>query len=222
MTLGAAAPSGTINWYDSQTSSTSLATGTSFTTPALSSTTNTGTFSITNTLLPNTKFKFYRVIGVTGTSYYGGVLESRFVLANSFVQSQFTKPNCLTGRDDADLIPNHLDLDSDSTNTVKYETISGVEFLKRFLDHIVPPYFHRIRHLGFLSTRNKKQSLENIRESLQAGLSMHSGLSRAQVLELRFGERSVLKCKACGGKLQLLETFARQRAPPVAISAGIC
>lgn len=104
----------------------------------------------------------------------------------------------------------------------KYETIRGVEFLKRFIDHIVPPYFHRIRHLGFLSTRNKKQSLKNIRESLGAGLSEHSGLSRAQVLELRFGECSVLKCKDCGGKLQLLETFPNQRAPPVAISAGIC
>jgi hypothetical protein len=104
----------------------------------------------------------------------------------------------------------------------KYETISGVEFLKRFIDHIVPPYFHRIRHLGFLSTRNKKQSLKNIRENLQVELSMHSCLSRAQVLELRFGEHSVLKCKDCGGKLQLLETFPNQRAPPVAISAGIC
>ena len=31
----------------------------------------------------------------------------------------------------------------------KTETISGVEFLNRFLDHIVPPYFRRIRHLGF-------------------------------------------------------------------------
>jgi hypothetical protein len=80
---------------------------------ALSSTANTGTFSIRNTLLTTSKFKFYRVIGVAGTSYYGGVLESRFVLADSFVQSQYTKPACSTGRTDGDLIPNHLDLDSD-------------------------------------------------------------------------------------------------------------
>ncbi len=80
---------------------------------AIYSLANTGTFSIPNTLLPNAKFKYYRVIGVAGTSYYGGVLESRFVLSNAFVQSQYTKANCLSDTDDIDLIPNHLDLDSD-------------------------------------------------------------------------------------------------------------
>jgi gliding motility-associated-like protein len=79
----------------------------------LNSIASTGTFIIPNSLLPIAKFKYYRVIGVAGKSYYGGIKESRFVLATSFVQSQFTKATCLTGRDDADLIPNHLDLDSD-------------------------------------------------------------------------------------------------------------
>jgi hypothetical protein len=102
------------------------------------------------------------------------------------------------------------------------KTISGVEFLKRFIDHIVPPYFHRIRHLGFLSTRNKTASIETVRRSLGKFSEPSPKLSRTQVLELHFGERSQLKCRDCGGELQLLETFARQRAPPVAISAGIC
>jgi len=37
----------------------------------------------------------------------------------------------------------------------KTATIPGIEFLERFLDHIVPRYFRRIRHLS-LSTRSKK------------------------------------------------------------------
>ncbi len=40
------------------------------------------------------------------------------------------------------------------------KTIGGVEFLKRLLDHIAPPYFRRVRHLGFLSTRNKTESFK--------------------------------------------------------------
>lgn len=104
----------------------------------------------------------------------------------------------------------------------KNQTISGVEFLKRFLDHIVPPYFRRIRHLGFLSTRSKKQSLEAILESLGEEQAPPTPLSRAQVLELYFGERSLLKCKDCGGELQLLETYPGQRAPPVNVLAGMC
>ncbi len=96
----------------------------------------------------------------------------------------------------------------------KIETIGGVEFLKRFIDHIVPPYFRRIRHLGFLSTRNKTESRKQILLSLGKPVDENPKLSRAQVLELRFGERSQLKCRECGGELHLIETFARQRAPP--------
>jgi len=104
----------------------------------------------------------------------------------------------------------------------KTQTISGTEFLKRFLDHIVPPYFRRIRHLGFLGSRNKTQSLEAIRESLGEKRLPATPLTRAQLLELRFGERSLLRCKDCGGELQLLETYPGQRAPPVNLSAGMC
>ena len=104
----------------------------------------------------------------------------------------------------------------------KTRTIPGVEFLERFLDHIVPPYFRRIRHLGFLASRNKKQSLAAIRESLGEELVQVVPLSRAQVLALCFGERSLLRCRECGGELQLLETYPKDRAPPVNTRAAIC
>lgn len=97
----------------------------------------------------------------------------------------------------------------------KTKTIPGTEFLERFLDHIVPPYFQRIRHMGFLSNRNKKQSLTTIRQSLGASTVLHPKLSRAQILEARFGVRSELKCPHCGGELVLYETYPRKRAPPV-------
>ena len=105
----------------------------------------------------------------------------------------------------------------------KTETIPGIEFLKRFLYHIVPPYLRRIRHLGFLSTRSKKQSLAAIRKSLGEEEQVQvTPLSRAQVLALRFGERSLLRCRDCGGELRLLETWPKERAPPVNAGAGIC
>lgn len=104
----------------------------------------------------------------------------------------------------------------------KTETITGAAFLKRFLYHIVPPYFRRIRHLGFLSSRSKKQSLSVIRESLGEEQLQATPLSRAQVLELRFGHRSLLKCRDCDGELQLLETYPAQRAPPLEAQAGMC
>ena len=104
----------------------------------------------------------------------------------------------------------------------KTRAIPGMEFLKRFLDHIVPPYFRRIRHLGFLGSRNKMQNLAAIRESLGEEQLQAAPLSRAQVLVLCFGERSLLRCRGCGGELQLLETYPKDRAPPAHAMAGIC
>ncbi len=100
-------------------------------------------------------------------------------------------------------------------NNYKHETqtITGIEFLKRFVEHIVPPCFRRIRHLGFLSSRKKAKGLELLRNNFKIGANTIK-LSRAQALELRFGQRSLLQCKECGGQLCLIQTYPRQRAPP--------
>lgn len=95
------------------------------------------------------------------------------------------------------------------------ETITGIAFLKRFVEHIVPPYFRRIRHVGFLSNRNKSKCIEIIRNSLNENYREKPRLSRAQILEMRFGKRSLLKCKHCNGMLMLWETFPNKRAPPI-------
>lgn len=92
--------------------------------------------------------------------------------------------------------------------------LTGVEFLELFLEHIVPPSFQRIRHMGFLSYRNKRESIEKIREQLLRDYVTRPRLSRAEVLTLRFGERSVLQCRECGGELLLLESYPKERAPP--------
>jgi hypothetical protein len=94
------------------------------------------------------------------------------------------------------------------------ETITGEEFLKRFIDHVVPPYFRRIRHLGFLSARSKAVALETARKSLGAETKVLPKLSRAEVLSLRFGDRSQLRCRHCGNALVLVESYPQERAPP--------
>ena len=102
---------------------------------------------------------------------------------------------------------------------VKTQTITGVEFLERFLDHIVPAGFRRIRHLGFLCPRNKKEALEKIRQQLMPDFTHTPRLTRAQILTLRFGDRSLLLCRECGNALIVLENFDKQRAPPMLKSA---
>jgi hypothetical protein len=55
--------------------------------------------------------------------------------------------------------------------TLKVMTLEADEFMRRFLLHIVPNGFMRIRHFGFLANRRKKKDLSRCRELL--GLSAH-------------------------------------------------
>jgi len=53
-------------------------------------------------------------------------------------------------------------------NKDKQMRLDGAEFLRRFLLHVLPQGFMRIRHYGFLSNRSRKQKLAIIRQCLQA------------------------------------------------------
>uniref|UniRef100_UPI0040481754 tandem-95 repeat protein n=1 Tax=Algoriphagus sp. TaxID=1872435 RepID=UPI0040481754 len=77
------------------------------------STQSTGSYTLTNTIAPTTKFRFYRILGVAGTSWYGGVTDIQFVLHTSYVASEYPKSTCAQADLDSDGLPNHLDLDSD-------------------------------------------------------------------------------------------------------------
>jgi len=54
------------------------------------------------------------------------------------------------------------------TDSQKIMVLHAAEFMRRFLLHVLPPKFIRIRHYGFLGSRLKKTKLELIRKSLNA------------------------------------------------------
>ena len=78
----------------------------------MSSIVATGVLVMPNTLAVGSKFKYYRILGVAGVSYYGGVTEVKFTFSSPINSSSFNKPVCVNDTD-ADGINNHLDLDSD-------------------------------------------------------------------------------------------------------------
>ncbi|MCW3789405.1 transposase [Plebeiibacterium sediminum] len=93
------------------------------------------------------------------------------------------------------------------------QIITGVEFLKRFIEHIVPPQFRRIRHLFFLSSKNKIKSLELLHNDLNVSVCAIR-LCKAKVLELKFGKLSLLICKDYGGELVLILSLPCKPTPP--------
>jgi hypothetical protein len=56
--------------------------------------------------------------------------------------------------------------DSKDNNQIKEMTLDAVEFIRRFLLHILPSGFVKIRHFGFLSNRRRKAALALCRERL--------------------------------------------------------
>src|SRR5439155_26412216 len=53
--------------------------------------------------------------------------------------------------------------DSKSGNQIKEMSLDAVEFIRRFLLHVLPSGFLKIRHFGFLSNRNRKAMVQHCR-----------------------------------------------------------
>ena len=84
----------------------------------------------------------------------------------------------------------------------KEYTISGTEFIRRFLMHVPPKRFVRIRHYGLLCTRSKTKHLTLCRNLLgcKQYISKLKGMETPQMLETLYGIK-VTVCKCCGGHL---------------------
>jgi predicted Zn-ribbon and HTH transcriptional regulator len=58
--------------------------------------------------------------------------------------------------------------EKDKSKVWKEMTLPADQFIKRFLWHVLPKRYHRIRHYGFLTNGKKKANLETIREFFES------------------------------------------------------
>jgi hypothetical protein len=85
-------------------------------------------------------------------------------------------------------------------------TLATDEFIRRFLAHVLPRGFHRIRHYGLLASSSRKTNLTRARALLEV----------ADPPEEAFLEEPVNvrpPCPCCGGRMIIIETFERWRHP---------
>jgi hypothetical protein len=95
----------------------------------------------------------------------------------------------------------------------KTMTLSPDEFMRRFLLHVLPSGFHRIRHYGLLANAGRRDYLLRVRELLQvAPAKAQSKGADAGILA-----QPTFVCPHCGAAMIIIETLARNhliRAPP--------
>jgi len=79
----------------------------------------------------------------------------------------------------------------------KVMTLTADEFMRRFLLHILPPGFTKIRHYGFLASAVKKKKLTLCRKLTGAKITMMVKLSAAELM-IKLTGRDITLCPCCG------------------------
>ena len=101
--------------------------------------------------------------------------------------------------------------DRSDENKEKEFTISAHEFIRRFLLHVLPRGFTKIRYYGFLAHANKKTCIELIRMLINATTAYVQKLvESAQEMMLRLTGIDIGCCPQCGkGKLVYVRPLTR-------------
>ena len=92
----------------------------------------------------------------------------------------------------------------------KTMSLNTPEFIRRFLSHVLPKGFHRIRHYGLLASANRAANIAHARKLLALPLTEPDTTKAAEP-----DQNSVLPrpCPCCGGRMIVIETFARGCEP---------
>jgi len=90
-------------------------------------------------------------------------------------------------------------------------TLATDEFIRRFLIHVLPAGFHRIRHYGLLASHVRRKNLALARQHLNASVESPS----ENDAEADQKHTAAFVCRSCGRPLRVLEVVQPEaRAPP--------
>jgi hypothetical protein len=101
----------------------------------------------------------------------------------------------------------------------KLMTLASDEFIRRFLIHVLPSGFHRIRHYGLFANGGRTENLARVRELL-AVPPPHDEPDDADATADE-PSTSSLPCPCCGGRMIIIETFERGSTPRTRPSSPI-
>jgi len=108
----------------------------------------------------------------------------------------------------------YKDYKRDGPERQRVMTLATGEFIRRFLIHVLPRGFHRIRHYGLLAGSSRQASLALARQLLEVAPEPAND-NIEEPVDFR------PPCPCCGGHMIVIESFERwqqPRAPPVALA----
>ena len=103
-------------------------------------------------------------------------------------------------------------------------TLDVGEFIRRFLIHVLPKGFHRIRHYGLFAGSNRAETIDTVRKLLNLAPPAAEETAADEIGETDPAQPLAHPCPCCGGRMFVIETFDpgcqprhRPTAPLVAI-----
>lgn len=113
--------------------------------------------------------------------------------------------NRLISMTDENIIFRYKDYSDNSRQ--KQMTLSSHEFIRRFLTHVLPSGFQKIRHYGILSNRNRNSKLEICKLLTKTPVIFKKAKVSVSDLILKLTGIDISCCKDCGGYFIRLKDF---------------
>jgi hypothetical protein len=101
------------------------------------------------------------------------------------------------------------DYRADGRDRQKVMTLTTGEFIRRFLIHVLPSGFHRIRHYGLLASGTRADNIARARRLLNVAAAQ----PEARDTETTEPKPLAHPCPCCGGRMIVIETFQRGSSP---------
>jgi len=94
----------------------------------------------------------------------------------------------------------------------KVMTLDTSEFIRRFLMHVLPQGFHRIRYYGLLTSQTRAKNIARARELLAVPLIAIDAIKAASATPEE-PKQPEHPCPCCGSRMIIIETFLRGQQP---------
>jgi ssDNA-binding Zn-finger/Zn-ribbon topoisomerase 1 len=94
----------------------------------------------------------------------------------------------------------------------KVMTLAMHEFIRRFLIHVLPAGFHRIRYYGLFASSKRADNIARARELLAVPLLPIDAIKAASI-DANEPQTPKHPCPCCGGRMIIIETFQRGSSP---------
>ena len=131
---------------------------------------------------------------------------------------RYTHKICISNYRILDITKTHVTFKylNRKSNKSEIKTINGEAFLRLFAEHILPKGFVKIRHIGFLSSRSKKEDLAKVRKNLNVPPpTPKEKLTTREFIIMTTGKDPYL-CPSCGeAEMVIVSIMPSIRGSPI-------